>query len=74
MFTAYAQSKYVTDSGAGHSILEDKSAGDIRMFLQNPNSIMGKDTFHDDRRALLELREWGADIIALPETNKNWKK
>ena len=28
----------------------------------------------DDRRALLSLKEWDVDVIALPETNRNWRK
>ena len=35
---------------------------------------MGHDTRFDDRRALLSLREWEVDVIALPETNRNWNK
>ena len=35
---------------------------------------MGRDTKYDDRRALLSLREWGVDVVSLPETNKNWNK
>ena len=72
--TQYAKTKYEADPGAGDPITMQKNVTDIRMYLQNPNGVMGTDTKLDDRRALLSLREWGADIIALPETNRNWKK
>ena len=58
----------------GEPITTQKALKDIRVYLQNPNGVMNKDTKLDDRRALLSLREWGVDIIALPETNRNWKK
>ena len=71
--TLYAKRRYRADPGAGDMITAQKGQRDIRVFLQNPNGVMGKDTKHDDRRALLSLREWGADVISLPETNCNWK-
>ena len=72
-FTEYAKLKYRVDTGSGDRITEKKGDTDIRVFLQNPNGVMGKDTYLDDRRALLSLKEWEVDVIALPETNKNWK-
>ena len=72
--TQYANSKYEADPGMGDPITAQKALKDIRLYLQNPNGVMNKDTKLDDRRALLSLREWGVDILALPETNKNWKK
>ena len=72
--TQYAKSKYIADPGAGDPITLQKARKDIRVFLQNPNGVLGTDKKYDDRRALLSLREWGVDIIALPETNRNWKK
>ena len=62
------------DPGAGDPITTQKRPEDIRLFLQNPNGVMCKDTKFDDRRALLSLWEWGVDIISLPETNRNWAK
>ena len=73
VFTSYAKSKYDVDCGAGHSILQNKDAEDIRVYLQNPNGVLGMDTKYDDRRVLLQLQEWDVNIIALPETNRNWK-
>ena len=70
----YAISKYQVDPGAGNPITIQKRVEDIRIYLQNPNGVMCKDTKYDDRRALLSLREWGVDIISLPETNRNWAK
>ena len=70
----YAISKYQVDPGAGNPITIQKRVEDIRIYLQNPNGVMCKDTKYDDRRALLSLREWGVDIISLPETNQNWAK
>ena len=70
--TLYAKKKYQADPGAGDMITAQKSLGDIRVYLQNPNGVMGRDTKYDDRRALLSLREWGVDVISLPETNCNW--
>ena len=58
--------------GAGHRIIEEKNKDDIRFFLQNPSGVLNKDGKLDDRRAYLALWEWGVDVIALPETNKNW--
>ena len=72
--TQYAVRKYETDSGMGEPITTQKALKDIRVYLQNPNGVMNKDTKLDNRRALLSLWEWGVDIIALPETNRNWKK
>ena len=72
--TQYAMSKYQADPGAGDPITLQKAHKDIRLYLQNPNGFMCQDTRFDDRRALLSLREWGVDIISLPETNCNWTK
>ena len=72
--TQYAKMKYQVDPGAGDLIVTQKEKQDIRVYLQNPNGVMGLDTKFDDQRALLSLREWGIDIILLPETNRNWKK
>ena len=72
--TQYVLSKYQVDPGAGDPITIQKRVEDIRMYLQNPNGVMCKDTKYDDQRALLSLREWGVDIISLPETNRNWAK
>lgn len=72
--TQYAKAKYSADPGAGDQITMQKAITDLRVFLQNPNGVMGNDTKLDNRRALLSLREWGVDVVALPETNKNWKK
>ena len=65
----YANKKYDSKPGAGHRITNQKKVEDIRMFLQNPNGVMGWDTKYDDRRALLSLRKWGVDVVSLPETN-----
>ena len=73
MFTSYAKSKYDVDYGVGQSILQNKDAEDIRVYLQNSNGVLGKDTKYDDRQALLQLQEWDVNIIALPEANRNWK-
>lgn len=35
--------------------------------------MTGKETY-DDQLALRQLQEWETDIIALPETNKNWNR
>ena len=72
--TTYANKKYDSDPGSGHRITGVKRASNIWMFLQNPNGVMGKDTWLDDRRALLSLRKWGVDVISLLETNCNWKR
>ena len=71
----YAEKKYVGDPGAGHKITTEKQTEDIRFSLQNTNGVMGGDTKFDDRRALLSLREWGVDVISLPEktvSGKEW--
>ena len=69
--TQYAKSKYGTDPGAGDLIILQKAQHDMRVYLQNPNGVMGMDTKFDDRRALLSLQEWGVDVVALPKTNWN---
>ena len=70
---SFVASRYQIDSGAGHRITEDKNLDDIRFFLQNPSRVLNKDGKLDDRRAYLSLREWGVDVITLPETNKHWE-
>ena len=72
--TTYANKKYNSDPGSGHRITGVKWASNIWMYLQNPNGVMSKNTWLDDRRALLSFREWGVDIISLPEKNCNWKR
>ena len=57
--TMYVDKKYESHPGAGHMIKNDKRVKDIRMFLQNPNGVMGKDTRLDDRRALLFITRVG---------------
>ena len=44
------------------------------MVLQNPSGVMVGKEIQDDRLALNQLKEWQVDIIALPETNKNWNQ
>ena len=63
----------IRDPGARHHIEAIKNSEDIRLYLQNPNGVLNTDGKLDNRRAYLALREWQADIIALPETNKNWE-
>ena len=41
--------------------------------MQNPSGVLNRDGKLDGRRAFLALREWGVDVVALPETNKNWE-
>ena len=72
--TQYAQAKYKADPGAGDHITTAKAVEGIRLYLQNPNGVMGADTRLDDRRALLSLRKWDVDVVALPGTNRNWNK
>ena len=38
----YAKKKYECDPGAEHKITTEKQTEDIRMYLQNPNRVMGK--------------------------------
>ena len=70
--TGYAVRRYEVDNGLGDRVTTSKNSTDLRVFLQNPNGVMGKKQQNDDRRALTSMREWDVDIIALPETNKNW--
>ena len=65
--------KYNSVPGAGHRITSGKQVADIRMFLQNPNGVMGQETRYDDGRVLLSLRKWGVDIMSRPKTNRNWR-
>lgn len=44
------------------------------MYLQNPDGVMATKNTLDDRKALLSLKEWDTDVIAMPETNRNWGK
>ena len=48
--------KYQVDLGAGDLIVTQKEKQDIRVYLQNPNGVMGLDTKFDDQRALISLR------------------
>ena len=70
---SFITTKYNADPGSGHRITENKDLGNMRFCLQNPDGILNKDKRLDDRQTYLALREWQADVIALPETNKNWE-
>ena len=69
----FIEKRYQANAGAGNRIIEEKDNNDIKFFLQNPSGVLNKDGKLDDRRAYLALWEWGVDVIALPETNKNWE-
>ena len=45
----------------------------MQCYLQNPYNIMKINAVTGDESALLEIETWNADVIALPETNRNWK-
>lgn len=60
------------DHGAGHEITSTRNNNEIRIILQNPNGVKKKDSYFIEQQALRKMRDWGVDIIALPETNKNW--
>ena len=72
--TTYGIRHYEEDKGLGSWIMESKNGMDLRVFLQNPDRVMAADKELDDRRSMLSLKEWDADVIALPETNINWQK
>ena len=61
------------DSDRGHRIGDKPRPGDIRMFLQNPNGVKSRKEYHEENRALRQIRDWNVDVIALPETNRNWR-
>ena len=46
--TQYAKMKYQADPGDGDLIVTQKAKQDIRVYLQNPNGVMGLDTKFDD--------------------------
>ena len=71
--TSFLQRKYKADPGAGHKIQEKKNQKDIRIMLQNPNGVMTYRTF-DDKCSLQEYKDLEADVIGLPETNRNWNQ
>ena len=64
--TGYAVWWYEVDNGLGDRVTTSKNSTDLRVFLQNPNGVMGKKQQCEDRRALSSLRDWDVDIIALP--------
>ena len=72
--TEYGVRKYAEDEGLGNSIEQGKVGTDLRVYLQNPDGVMAANKELDDRRALLELKRWDVDVIALPETNRNWQQ
>lgn len=72
--TEYGVRKYAEDEGLGNSIEQEKVGTDLRVYLQNPDGVMAANKELDDRRALLELKRWDVDVIALPETNRNWQQ
>ena len=41
--------------------------------LQNPSGVMETNAIMDDKAALTDHAEWDVDVLALPETNRNWK-
>ena len=57
----------------GDRIVDPKEGSDLRVFLQNPNGVIGNLAQLYDRSSLLSLREWDVNVIALLETNRNWK-
>ena len=61
------------DLGSGDNINHIKQNTTMRCYLQNPSGIMKINAETDDEIALAEIKEWDADIIGLPETNRNWK-
>ena len=54
--------------------MDRKNGMNLRVFLQNPDGVMAADKELDDRRAMLSLKEWDADVIVIPEMNRNWQK
>ena len=71
--TDYIDARKEQDNDSGHIITSPPQANVIRVYLQNPNGVQSKKAYLDDHCALMELRDLGADIIGLPETNQNWK-
>ena len=51
-----------------------KKGSVLRVFLQNPDGVMATGKELDDHRAMLNLREWDVDVIALPESKRNWQQ
>ena len=65
--------RYEEDAGLGDHVENVKASNDIRVYLQNPDGIMAADKELEDQKALLDLKGWDVDVIALPETNRNWQ-
>ena len=72
--TEFGMQKYSEDEGLRDPIENGKEGSDLRVYLQNPDGVMGEGKDMDDQRALLELKSWDVNIIALPKTNRNWKQ
>ena len=69
----YFNCKLPGNQGTGHRIEDKVQTGDIRVYVQNPNGVKSKGAYFDDTVALKQLKQLEVDIIALPETNCNWK-
>ena len=63
--------RYEEDAGLGDHVENVKASNDIRVYLQNPDGIMVADKELENQKALLDLKGWDVDVIALPETNRN---
>ena len=72
--TEYGTRRYDDDEGLGAQIADAKFGSDLCLFLQNPDGVMTTDRELDDRRSMATLKEWDVDVIALPETNRNWQR
>ena len=72
--TNFIRNQQLPDDGTGNSIDEPKDPQNLRIFLQNPSGVLvGKEEIND-LRTLRQIKTWDVDIIALPETNKNWNQ
>ena len=68
----YTTNKAESDIGSGNNINKINNINSMRCYLQNPSGIMKINALTDDKSAIAEIVKWNAEIIALPETNRNW--
>ena len=65
--------KIKTDEGSGRKINTNNQHNTIRCMLQNPSGVMKINAIMDNEAALTDIDVWDVDVLALPETNRNWK-
>ena len=71
--TTYGVRWYEEDEGLDNQITDRKSRLELSVFLQNPDGVMAQSSDLDKRRAMISFKELDVDVIALPETNRNWQ-